>query len=105
MLEDSVTANAYGIAGFPQRVIIGPDGKIVYVDPALEGPSCDETDPAVLAEFEKKVSEFQKARFAAVGEHWPLAKNLTEAEQIAIYNRVDELFIAQRIENALKKLP
>jgi thiol-disulfide isomerase/thioredoxin len=103
MIEDSVTTNAYGIAGFPHRVIIGPDGKILYVDPAGDGPSCDETDPLVLAEYEKKASEFQKARFTAVGEPWPLAKDLRQAEQTAIYDRVDELFIAQQIEKALKK--
>ena len=33
MLEDSVTTNAYGIRGFPTLVIIGTDGRIVYVDP------------------------------------------------------------------------
>ena len=81
---------------------IGPDGKIVYVDPTHDGPYCDETDPVVLAEYEKKVSEFQRARFAAVGEPWPPAKDLTDAEQTAVYKRVEELFMAQQIERALK---
>ena len=103
MIEDSVTTNAYGIDGFPMRVIIGPDRKVVYVDPTLDGPSCDETDPVILAEYADKISEFQKARFAAVGETWPPAKDLAEAEQMAIYNRVDESYIAKQIELALKK--
>jgi thiol-disulfide isomerase/thioredoxin len=102
MLEDSVTTNAYGIDGFPMRVIIGPDGKIAYVDPASDGPTCDETDAIVLAEFEKRANEFQMARFDAVGETWPPPKNMTQAEQVSVYNRVDELFIAQQIENALR---
>jgi thiol-disulfide isomerase/thioredoxin len=103
MIEDSATTVAYGVTHFPMRVIIGPDGKISYVDPSFDGPNCDETDPVIMAEWEKKVEDFQKGLFAAVGEPWPLAKDLTEAEQIGIYQRVEQSYIAQQIENALKR--
>jgi thiol-disulfide isomerase/thioredoxin len=102
MLEDSVTTNEYGITGFPTMVIVGPDGRIAYVDPQLDGPLCDNEDPVALAEFEKKLNNLMQARFKSVGETWPIPAQLDEKEREAIHRRVEVLFIAQQIESALK---
>ncbi len=103
MLEDSVTSHAYGVRGFPTKVIIGPDGRIVYVDPDLEGPECNEEDPKLLAEFETKFGDLMKKRFAAVGETWPIPKGLDKAQQEAIHVRAELAFTKLQIELALNK--
>ena len=87
MIEDSVTSAAYGITGFPTTVIVGPDGRVAYVDPDLEGPPCDDPDPEELAAFEKAANELMKSRFEAVGETWPIDESLDEDEQHTIYVR------------------
>lgn len=102
MLEDSVTSNAYGIRGYPTMVIVGPDGKIAYADPDLDGPACNEEDPRQIAEFEKKFDTLMKQRFAAVGETWPIPEGLDDAQQEAIHSRAELAFIRLQIEAALK---
>lgn len=105
MIEDSVTTTAYGIRGFPTRVIIGRDGRIAYVDPDLGGPRCDEEDPTILADFQKKIDDFRKRRFESVGEPWPVPAGLDEQQQDEIFQRVEQAFIAQQIDVALKSTP
>ncbi len=63
MIEDSATTSAYGTQAFPLTVIIGPDGKIAYVDPQDVSLACDEQNPVLLAEFEKKFDTVMKLRF------------------------------------------
>jgi thiol-disulfide isomerase/thioredoxin len=101
--EDSVTSNAYGIRSFPTLVIIGKDGRIAYVDPDLDGPACDEENPALIAEYEQRVSEVMKPRYAAVGETWPISSELPEEEQRAIFARAEAAYIKLQIEMALGK--
>ncbi len=101
MIENSVTSNAYGLKSFPQMVVVGPDGKVVYVTPYLDGPSCDEDDPAILAEFQKKLDAFLKGRCAAVGEPWPAPADLDAEGQAKLYRDVEQRFIAKQIEAAL----
>jgi len=105
MIEDSVTSAAYGMKGFPTTVIIGADGKIVYVDPDLEGPECDDPDPEKLAAFEKEANALMKSRFEAVGETWPINPDLDEKEQTEIFERAERRFIILQIETALKNAP
>jgi thiol-disulfide isomerase/thioredoxin len=105
MIEDSVTGRAYGIKGFPTTVIIGADGKIVYVDPDLEGPECDDPDPEKLAAFEKEANALMESRFEAVGETWPIDPDLDEKKQTEIYERAERRFIALQIETALENAP
>ena len=102
MLEDSATTAAYGIESFPMMVIIGADGKITYVSSSPIGPDCDEEDPVILAKWEKTVNDFWKNRFDAVHEAWPVPENLTEKEQLVIYQKVERLFKFQQVELALK---
>ncbi|MBX9791075.1 MAG: TlpA family protein disulfide reductase [Pirellulales bacterium] len=102
MTEDSVTTNAYAVRGFPETLVIGPDGNIAHVDPQIEGPPCDEEDPQVIADFEKLANEFMQSRFAAVGETWPLPESLSEAEQQAVFERASRKYLAKQIETALE---
>lgn len=103
MLENSVTTAEYGIKGFPSTVIIGPDGKIVYVDDDTDGPTCDEEDPVIFAAFEKKFESFWKERFAAVGEEWVSLENLEGDEGQKLYERVQMLYLVKQVERALEK--
>lgn len=105
MIEDSVTTHDYGIRGFPTTVIIDRTGRIAYVDNDLEDLDYDEEHPASVAEMEKKVSEILQHRFKSVGETWPLAEGLSEDEQLAIFTRVEKLFVCQQIKAALKAKP
>jgi thiol-disulfide isomerase/thioredoxin len=102
MIEDSVTSVAYGITGFPTTVIIGPDGRVAYVDPDLDGPECDDPDPEKLAAFEELANALMKSRFEAVGETWPINQGVDEKEQAEIYERTEQRFIILQIETALK---
>jgi thiol-disulfide isomerase/thioredoxin len=102
MIEDSATTNAYGIQHFPSTVIIGPDGKVIYAEPDIGGPNCDEDDPEVLAEFEAKFNGVWKAWFEAVDETWPIADDLSESERQALFQRVHQLYLAKQIETALR---
>lgn len=104
MLEDSVTSNAYGVTAYPMTVIIGPDGKIVYVDPQIEGPACGDEDGAKMAAFEKEANALYKSWFDAVGEAWPLAENLDPKAQEEIHRRVEIKFITRQIDQALKSV-
>lgn len=103
MVEDSVTTMAYGVDHFPFLVVIGPDGKIVYADPAADGPDCDETNPVILAAFEKTFHDFWELRFKTVGEAWPLNESLDEKAQQEIYERVQLRYVMQLIESAIPK--
>jgi len=103
MTDDSVTSNAFGVRSYPTLIVVGPDGEVVYAEPDLEGPACDETDPAVLAEFQKKFEAFMKRRFVAVGEAWPPAAGLDDERRMAIYERVETAYIKLQIETALRK--
>jgi thiol-disulfide isomerase/thioredoxin len=103
MVEDSVTTTAYGVDHFPFLVVIGPDGKIVYTDPVEDGPDCDETDPVIMAAFEKTFDNFWEHRFKAVGEPWPLNESLDEKAQEEIYERVQMQYLVQLIESTLPK--
>lgn len=104
MTEDSVTSNTFGVRSFPTLIVVGPDGDVVYTDPDLEAPACDETNPAVLAAFQKKVDAFMQRRFTVVNEPWPVAAGLDDERRLAIYDRVETAFIKLRIEEALKKV-
>lgn len=103
MVEDSVTTSAYGVDHFPFLVVIGPDGKIVYADPAADGPDCEETNPVILAAFEKTFHDFWEHRFKAVGESWPLKEGLDEKAQQETYERVQLKYVIQLIEAAIPK--
>jgi thiol-disulfide isomerase/thioredoxin len=103
MVEDSVTTTAYGVDHFPFQVVIGPDGKIVYADPAADGPDCDETNPVIMAAFEKTFHDFWELRFNTVGEPWPLKEGLDEKAQQEIYERVQLKYVIQLIESAIPK--
>lgn len=97
--EDSETISAYGVIGFPLMVIVGTDGKIVYVDFMAETPDNDQ--PAALAALEKKVNDVMKHQFESVGETWPISEKLDEKAQNALRDRVIWKFISQQIESAL----
>ena len=101
VVENSVTANAYGCRGFPLTVIIGPNGKIAYVDPQDVSMDCDEENPKVIAEFQKKFDAIMKTRFESVGESWPPSKQLNEKQQEEIHIRVERAYIIRQIELAL----
>jgi thiol-disulfide isomerase/thioredoxin len=103
MVEDSVTTTAFGVDHFPFLVVIGTDGKIVYADPAADGPDCDENDPVIMAAFEKTFHDFWELRFKSVGEAWPLNENLDEKAQQEIYERVQLKYVIQVIESAIPK--
>ncbi len=103
MLENSVTTTEYGIQGFPSTVIIGPDGKIVYVDGDFDGPACDEEDPVILAAFEQKFEAFWKERFTEVGIEWISLESLEGEEGQKLAERVQTLYLVQQIERALEK--
>jgi len=103
MVEDSVTVSAYGVDHFPFLLIIGPDGKVVYADPAADGPDCDEDDPVVMAAFEKTFKDFWELRFKAVGEPWPLNESLDEKSQTEIYKRVQWKFLVKQIDAAIPR--
>jgi thiol-disulfide isomerase/thioredoxin len=100
MLENSATTSEYGIKGFPSMVIIGPDGKVIYVDDDGDGPTCDEEDPVILAAFEEKFEAFWKERFAAVGEEW-IPLDGEEAQKS--YERVQKLYLVQKLERVLEQ--
>ena len=101
MFEDSATRCEYGVGICPQRVIIGQDGNISYVDSKLDGPRCDEPDPKIVAAWKETVDRHRQTRFKAVGETWPLPKGLSPEEELAACQRVDGLYYAQQIEAAL----
>ena len=103
MVEDSVTTTAYGVDHFPFLVVIGPDGKIVYADPAADGPDCDEKDPVIMAAFEKTFHDYWELRFKSVGEAWPLNDSLDEKVQEEIYERVQMKYVIQLIKSAIPK--
>jgi len=103
MVEDSVTTTAYGVDHFPFLVVIGPDGKIVYADPAADGPDCDENNPVIMAAFEKTFHDYWELRFKSVGEAWPLNESLDEKAQQEIYERVQLKYVIQLIESAIPK--
>jgi thiol-disulfide isomerase/thioredoxin len=103
MVEDSVTTTAYGVDHFPFLVVICPDGKIVYADPAADGPDCDEKNPVVMAAFEKTFRDYWELRFKSVGEAWPLNESLDEKAQKEIYERVQSKYVIQLIESAIPK--
>ena len=45
----------------------------------------------------------REAQFEAAGEKWPLAKNASQEEIIAVSNRMQVFDLSQRIEMALSK--
>ena len=101
MFEDSATRCEYGVGVCPQRVIIGRDGKISYVDPKLDGPSCDEEDPEIMAAWKEAFDQHWQERFKAVGETWPLPWWTSQRKQFAACQRVEGLYYTQQIEAAL----
>lgn len=103
MVEDSATTMAYGVDHFPFMVVIGPDGKVVYADPAADGPECDEDNPIVMAAFEKTFNDYWQLRFKAVGEAWPMNEGLDQKAQVEIYQRVQLKYVIQQIESAIPK--
>lgn len=103
MIEDSETTAAYGVKSFPFMVIVGVDGNIAYVEPYSDGPLCDEEDPALLAEFEKKCDALYKSRFEAVGEPWPITETADENKKMAILERVEKQYLIQQIEKLLNQ--
>ena len=103
MIEDSLTTAAYGVKSFPFMVIVGVDGNIAYVEPYMDGPFCDEEDPALLAEFEKKVNALYQSRFESVGETWPITETADENQKTAILQRVEKQYLIQQIEKLLNQ--
>ena len=104
MTENSVTSHAYGCDGFPTEVVIGPDGRVSYnsavPEPGWEGimgKTCDEITP----EDQVKIDAWEKQQFAAAGEKWPLAKDASQEEIIAVLNRLQVFQLSRRIEDAL----
>lgn len=107
--ENSATTIAYGAQFLPLTVIVGRDGRIAYVDPQTLGDDSDEItvrsdedEPIVQAQLEEKANEFFKARFETVGETWPIDASLSDDEQLAIHRRVEKLYFAHCIREALK---
>ena len=101
--DDSKTGDDYGVIGLPFMVIVGKDGKIIYVDFMADSPESD--DPQAEAELEKKGEGFLKQQFEAVGEKWPISDGLGEDEQRDFIHRVVWKSIAQHIEGALSPGP
>ncbi|HEY1785016.1 MAG TPA: hypothetical protein VGG30_05675, partial [Pirellulales bacterium] len=98
--EDSATISAYGVTGFPLMVVVGADGKIVYVDFMEEAP--DDDQPAAVAALEMRINRIMKHQFESVGEPWPMSAKLDEKAQDAVRDRVVWKFISQQIELALR---
>ena len=84
--EDSKTGDDYGVIGLPLMVIVGKDGKIVYVDFMADSP--DENDVEAREELEKKGESFVQHSFETVGEKWPISDQLSEEEQRELIQRV-----------------
>lgn len=105
MEEDSATTVAYGVLGVPLTVIIGPDGKIAYVDPQDASITCDEQNPILLAEFEEKFNALMKLRFQVAGEVWPIPDTVDEEEQMRIHRRVETRLLIHQINKALSGAP
>lgn len=107
MIENSVTAHAYGVRGYPTHVIIGPNGVVLSHgdEPAegmedITGKTCDELTP----EDERRIEAYQKARFEAAGESWPLPDDITQAELVEILSRINVRLFSQEIDSALETL-
>jgi thiol-disulfide isomerase/thioredoxin len=101
MAEDSVTRCEYGVGRCMDRVIIGRDGKIAYVDPEVRGPACSERDPKILAEFKERFDRHWQERFEAVGVRWRPSKWLGSIKKFFLCQKVETLYIGQQIEKAL----
>ncbi|MCC7084597.1 MAG: hypothetical protein IT427_06285 [Pirellulales bacterium] len=101
MVENSATLHAYGIPHSGFMVVVNKQGKIVYVDPFIDGPSCDEEDQSLIAAFEEKFNALWKQRFDAVGEIWPLPKEMSDSDQMNVFQKVHEQITAKAIETAL----
>lgn len=104
MTENSSTSHAYGCEGFPTEVVIGPDGRVCYnssvAEPGMEG-IVGKTEEQITPEDQVKIDAFEKAQFEAAGEKWPLAKDASEQEIIAVMNRMQVRELSRRIEAAL----
>ncbi len=100
--ENSVTTVAYGLQAVPLWVVIGPDGKVAYVDPQEIGQDVEESSPISLAQFEQRVDEMMKVRFAVAGEKWPHSATVSPDEQLTIERRVERLYLTHVINAALK---
>ncbi len=101
MYEDSATRHAYGVTATSFCVIVGRDGRIAYVDPQLDGPRCNEPDPRKVAAFRQQIEQHWKDRFAAVGETWTSPGPASQADHMALCQKVEQLYISQQIEAAL----
>ncbi len=103
MSANSVTSNSYGCQGFPTEVVIGPDGRVSYNSsvppPGMEGiygKTCEQITP----EDQVKIDAFEKAQFEEAGEKWPLAKDISEQEGVAVSNRMQVFDLSRRIGEA-----
>jgi hypothetical protein len=108
MIENSVTSHAYGCSGFPTEIVIGCDGRIVFNSnvpvPGMEdivGKSCDEITPA----NQVKIDAWEKSQFEAVGEKWPLPKDISDEEMKKILNRLFLHQLSKPIDEALSSVP
>lgn len=101
MFENSATFHAYGIPHSGFMVVVNQQGKIVYVDPFINGPACDEKDPSLVAAFEEEFNAIWKQRFDLVGETWPLPEEMDKQNQLKVFHKVHEKVTAKAIEATL----
>ena len=104
MAEDSVNwRREYGVGRCIDRVIIGRDGKIAYVDPEVRGPACSrsrsQNPRRVQAEFDRHWQE----RFEAVGVRWRPSKWLGSIKKFFLCQKVETLYIGQQIEKGRRR--
>ncbi len=105
MIENSVTANYYGVHGFPTHVIIDHEGIVTYNSgeppEGLEEIMGKPRDEAT-AEDTQRIEAYQQKRIEAAGGSWPLAEGITEKEMIEVLTRVNVWHLSQEIDRALE---
>jgi thiol-disulfide isomerase/thioredoxin len=103
--ENSATSHAYGVAGFPTEVVIGPDGVVAFnssiPSASLEdivGKACDEMTPEDMKRFET----YMKEQFAAAGVPYPGSDEAAGADEAELVNRVHTFMLSREIDSALE---
>lgn len=107
MLENSVTANAFGSTSFSTEIIIGKDGLVKYNSSVLPAELMDLAEKSgdeLTPRQEQRISDYMKKCFEQAGEVWPVDENLSKEEQAKIYERIELFMKSREIDAALSEL-